>query len=67
MPEDEDEESLSPVLILQPDRDLRRPLPIPLGIELEVQLVPADGRPRALVDHRRVHHADRRALPRSPQ
>jgi len=31
------------ILILQPDREFCRPLPVALGVELEVGLVPADG------------------------
>ena len=48
--------------LLQPDREPRRPLPVAAGIELEEELVPADGLLRGGVGHGRVHHGDRRAL-----
>ena len=41
-------------VILQPDRELCHPLPVALGVELEVELVPADDNPGALIKHRRL-------------
>jgi hypothetical protein len=41
-------------LVLQPDCGLRHPLPVGFGVELEVELVPADDNPGALIKHRRL-------------
>jgi len=41
-------------VILQPDCGLCHPLPVGFGVELEVELVPADGSPGALIKHRRL-------------